>query len=213
MNWRLAIFISAFVLSGCGELLYERSFVDEMDRESDGFFVANQDFPVVPGDSGDAYRSRDEILNRTPASKGELERYQTNDVIERELLAREDTLSPHEQEKYHQVSKYLATPSEKIYYLKLPSRERDSYLTTRGISVPFHRGGSGLMSVGRERETARELVLGLRKDDVMRTWGRPHRVDIAGDPNNENERWSFYENGKIRLIYFEDGRVGGWSLD
>ena len=58
-----------------------------------------------------------------------------------------------------------------------------------------------------------ELLLGMDKKTVMKKWGRPTRIDVAGNPTNENERWSFYYNGKVRQVYFEKGVVNGWVID
>jgi hypothetical protein len=53
----------------------------------------------------------------------------------------------------------------------------------------------------------------MQKSTVISSWGRPVKVEIAGDPRNENEKWSFSENGKMRHVYFESGVVQGWTVD
>ena len=58
-----------------------------------------------------------------------------------------------------------------------------------------------------------ELFLGMDKKEVVEVWGKPARVEIAGNPKNQNERWSFVEDGNVRQVYFEGGRVQGWALD
>ena len=63
--------LGCMTFTSCAGLLQNRTFIDEMDRESDGLFVAGRDFDAVPGDSGSAYRSNDEIRMRTPASESE----------------------------------------------------------------------------------------------------------------------------------------------
>jgi outer membrane protein assembly factor BamE (lipoprotein component of BamABCDE complex) len=63
-----------------------------------------------------------------------------------------------------------------------------------------------------ERELP-ELFVGMKKDDVVRNWGRPARIEVAGDPSYQNERWAFYFNGKTKNVYFENGKVQGWELD
>lgn len=58
-----------------------------------------------------------------------------------------------------------------------------------------------------------DIYYGMGKSDVIRAWGKPARVEIAGHPSYENERWSFYEGGEVKQVYFESGRVQGWALD
>ena len=41
-------------LNGCADLLTHRSFIDEMDRETDPLFIPGEDFHVLSGDSGEA---------------------------------------------------------------------------------------------------------------------------------------------------------------
>ena len=41
--------------------------------------------------------------------------------------------------------------------------------------------------------------------------GKPMRVEIAGNPRYENERWLYRMNGASKYIYFESGQVQGWE--
>ena len=43
-----------FTLTGCAGMLANRSFIDEMDRDTDSFWVAGEDFNVTAGDNGRA---------------------------------------------------------------------------------------------------------------------------------------------------------------
>ena len=52
----------------------------------------------------------------------------------------------------------------------------------------------------------------MSKTEVQRIWGSPSRVDVAGNPKMENERWSFYHNGRVKTVFFESGRVEGWEI-
>ena len=45
----------------------------------------------------------------------------------------------------------------------------------------------------------------------MQNWGRPDRMDVAGDPKFQNERWAYQRDGVTNYIYFENGRVEGWN--
>ena len=55
-------------LTGCA-FMENRTFITEMEQESDGVFVAGRDFRTVPGDTGKAYRSREDIMMRTPPTE------------------------------------------------------------------------------------------------------------------------------------------------
>ena len=201
-------------LTSCAGMLQNRSFIDEMDNQNDEFFVAGRDFPTVPGDSGSAFRSREEIQSRTPASASEMAYRQEMTSIERELYTKEAKLTPYQQKLYSQAQGYLTTSSEKIYFLNLSDSEKREYLDIRSMEsysqsrdTSYGRGLASLQPV-----YSNTLTLGMSKDQVMESWGRPSRIDVAGNPNNQNERWAFYGNGGVRYIYFESGRVQGWNV-
>ena len=82
-----------FSTASCSQFLTGRTFVSEMDRETDGLFVAGRDFESMPGDSGSAFRSRKEIEDRTPASRKVSERRNWDRSIDKELARREQRLS------------------------------------------------------------------------------------------------------------------------
>jgi hypothetical protein len=56
-----------------------------------------------------------------------------------------------------------------------------------------------------------EVAIGMRKPDVLDSLGKPLRVEIAGNPRHENERWLYRLNGAPKYIYFEAGEVQGWE--
>lgn len=201
-------------LVGCAHMLENRSFIDQMDNQQEDIFVPGEDFAYVPGDSGVPYRSKEEIAMRTPASEYESKRSAENSSLYRELSYRERRLSVREREMYNFVRDQLETPSEKIYYLSLSPTERREYLDSRKVDYPqvgYRRGGArGLASL--QPVYRNSLELGMTKDDVVNVWGRPARVEVAGNPTHENERWAFYENGSIKYVYFEGGAVQGWNI-
>lgn len=213
------------LLASCGSLLEHRTFVGEMDRETDGMFVAGRDFRVVSGDSGRAYRTREEIRGRTPASFGAAEIADSS--LEKELAFKEKALTEPEYRDYLAVIPYLETTSEKIYYLDLSRSERDFYISSKAERItpktmnaytydPSSYDGRGGDNMGFRQAGARssaEIFTGMGKDEVMSLWGRPMRVDVAGDPRNQNERWSFYEAGRRKQVYFEAGYVQGWVIE
>lgn len=208
----LLMILSMF--TGCAEFMRNRSFVDEMENQDEDLFVANRDFPTVAGDSGMAYRSREEIKGRTPASEMEISQRAEERSIYKELRDKESVLSPYQQSLYRVAEQYLETPSEKIYFLNLSDSEKLEYLDARNFrsyrANTKVRGARELASL--QPVYGKTLNMGMSKDDVINSWGRPSRVDIAGNPANQNERWAFYGNGAVRYIYFEGGRVEGWNV-
>lgn len=214
MKQMIIIFL-LFSLTSCAQFLERRSFIDTMDKEDD-LFVANRDFPVVPGDSGSFGRSEEEIMGRTPASYRSKEDFERKRSLQTELERKEAGLSEHERVKYRQAQSVLQTESERIYYLGLNPSERQHYLQTRvADDEPYsyskrHRP----LSLMEERAVeSPRLNVGMSKEKVKRMMGQPARVDVAGNPAHENERWLF-SNGRSRsYIYFEGGQVHGWVFE
>ena len=77
---KIIIVMTLLFITGCSELITSmsnRSFVEEMDRKTDGIWVPGNDFPVVSGDKGKRFRDWDDIYQRTPATyKSKQERMQ-----------------------------------------------------------------------------------------------------------------------------------------
>lgn len=205
------------MLASCAGIITDRTFITEMDRETDGFFVADRDFNIIAGDSGNPWRSREEINRRTPASLREKEENERDHSIKKELAKKVNALSPREYQYYRRVSSSFENDSERIYFLNLSPRERRNYFVDEvGKDREAASSKKDHFSFYRERKIAssedRDLFLGMGKDEVIGTWGRPYRVDIAGDPRNENERWVFKGHRESKYVYFESGVVQGWSL-
>ena len=176
---------------------------EKKDRE---IFTPDQDFPVVHGDTGKVYRTPAEIWDRTPGKENFRSQNIQNQFLLGELQELEEKQSDVKYRHYKKYRSRLGSISEKIYFLSLTSlKARDEYLFARGLT----RGGFSPDEKDAIRQ--REIILGMSKDAVVDSWGRPSQVDIAGDPKYENERWAFYERGKIKYIYFEGGRVQGWN--
>ena len=197
-------FIIFIILSGCS--LTSRQFIDEMDRDSDGFFTHGTDFEVIGGDSGQRYRSEREILRRTPAAHRSYKSKTRRMDIQDELVKKERSLSEREYHHYQKYRTRLANDSERLYFLGLKtSRERDDYAAYKGLSAPrsFEEGKRAISN--------QDILMEMTKEEVLKSWGRPQRIDVAGNPAYENERWAFYRRGRIHYIFFEDGRVQGWS--
>ncbi len=229
------IFIVGLCLffSSCAEFVGHRSFVDEMERESDGFFVPDSQFEIITGDKGKGYRSRAEIMRRTPISgeKGPYGGSERNNIfashyLAQELEYKEGLLTLGEYEVYREHLDIFPSISEKIYYLNLPEEERREYLdvlkrkfmrTAAGRSLASTPATLSLREQIWEGERQRgltplELKVGMDKSQIIDEWGKPIKVDIAGNPQFENEKWVFYGPEGTSYIYFEGGKVQGWSL-
>ncbi len=209
------------LLGGCAGLLDGRSFLSEMEGQNDRFFAPGQDFRLVSGDSGQTIRTPQEIVYRTPASgKTELQ-LRREESLKEELAQKEKRLSLRERERYFKVKDQLGSDSERIYYLDLYPQERTQYLQAKRPMISNRRGksrykrstGRGLASLRPYHQRKGELFLGMSKNEVHRTWGRPGRIDIAGNPEYQNERWAFFVSGSVHYVFFEGGAVQGWQLD
>jgi len=196
--------------SSCALMLPDRSFIDEMDRES--MYSPGRDFPVVAGDTGDVRIGREELMSRTPTSERARHLNKEAASIEQELIQKEDMMEESERERYALDRKFLQTDSDKLYYLSLSRFDRSSYIETKKSDLRDDME-KGRNLVQKRSVHGNELYLGMDKNEVVEMWGKPARVEIAGNPANQNERWSFREDGSVRQVYFEGGKVQGWALD
>jgi hypothetical protein len=210
MKYCCILFSGFFLVASCSQFQTGRSFLTEMDHDDSSSFDAGSDFPIMIGDTGRTWRNEKEVIERTPASKYELLERKEERSLMAELHDVERTQSEHAQQLYELHKSKFGTVSEKIYFLKLSHSEREQYLQSRGFidsSASRPIGTSERMHVlGRT-----EIFPGMSKDDVQGKWGRPLRVEIAGNPRYENERWAYSYNGATKYIYFEAGKVEGWD--
>lgn len=205
-------------------MLDHRDYTEEMEFSFDApMFEPNRDFMIVAGDTGRDYRSSSEIRGRTPATAKDAENYKHDNNLDRELTYLESKLSPDELDAHREIRSQIGNVSQQIYYLRLKPFEQKEYLKSRGIASDFVRT-SNLVPNGPNRNSYQsrsyasanypkinDIMLGMQKDDVVRNWGRPDRMDVAGDPGRENERWAYRKDGVIKYIYFENGLVEGWN--
>jgi len=183
-----------------------------MEHETDGFFVAGRDFPSVPGDTGKGHRSKADIRKRTPSSDFESKLGRRKSSIRNELLDKEERLTVDEYRQYKENEDYFQNESEKIYYLGLPLADRLHYLTSKR-RVIVNPSVSDQTYYDTKNDFDRSVFVGMNKTSVIQSWGRPERVEVAGDPRHQNERWTFYDRGRVQLIFFERGKVQGWSVE
>src|SRR5690606_4784410 len=106
---------------------------------------------------------------------------------------------------YEKYRGELRTTSEKIYFLKLSDYERRDYLISRGLIQIKENLPTLQVS---KNQSVRQ---GMTKNEVIASLGNPARIDVAGNPQNENERWLYSAEGTQKYIYFEAGTVYGWE--
>lgn len=198
--------------SSCSSFLPDRSFIEEMNRESDPYLQAGRDFPVVSGDTGEAYRSREEVNKRTPSSERSRKQNLESESIKQELQQKEADIPDELLEQYSKDKKYLPTDSDKLYYLSLAKSERGNYIKIKSEDMADDLGKNQDF-IQKHSIHAAEVYLGMPKSEVLQAWGKPNKVEVAGNPKHQNERWSFVEDGGVKQIYFESGKVQGWALD
>ncbi|MFP5386815.1 MAG: hypothetical protein ACLGHN_12090 [Bacteriovoracia bacterium] len=195
---------------GCTHFHTGRTYLTEMEQDDSSFFTPRNDFPVVAGDTGRYWMSERERKARTPASEDEMRDDLAGRTLKRELRELESVQTEENFEFYNQYQHKLSTISEKIYFLRLPPYERREYLLSRGFlsdsRAPAFSDKDRVFAVRQQN-----ILLGMTKGDVLESWGKPLRVEVAGNPRNENERWLYRMNGASKFIYFESGQVQGWD--
>jgi hypothetical protein len=205
---RLMWFHLFVLLSSCS-YLESRNMLAMNEEQPEHWFVPNRDFQAVGGDE-EAPDNYDELMSRVPADSEAKQVYLQNRALKKELAELESRQPEELNEMYTRVKHKFANDSERIYFLRLGSfREREEFLVGKGLKVtstPYRLW---------EREVAQErldLVPGMGKRNVMQMFGTPERVEVGGNPLYENERWAYRQaSGETRFIYFEGGRVTGWS--
>lgn len=203
----LILLLGLTQLYSCAQFLPGRSHLAEMENESHDFYNPRKDFPVVAGDTGRDWDTDEEIQARIPRSlEEESDRRETLKLHE-ELAELESKQSGRAYD-FYQLHKYkMASTSERIYFLELPQNERRDYLESRGyLEEDPERAPASEVRFGLKLN---DLNGGMSKEDVLESWGRPLKVEVAGNPSNENERWLYDVNGATKYVYFEAGYVAG----
>lgn len=205
MSFRFLILIILFSLMSCSQFRTGRTYMAEMSEDDSRFFEPNSDFPIVAGDTGRYWISDGERARRTPASKEERDEDIFESSLKYELRSLENSLSSDEEKVYMKYRGDLRTISERIYFLKLSDYERRDYLISRGL-IEVKESAPTLQIAGTQG-----VKRGMSKSEVVTSLGNPARIDVAGNPQNENERWLYTANGTQKYIYFEAGTVFGWE--
>ncbi len=207
------ILLMLLIVKGCAQLS-GRSFLTEMEQDDSRFYEPRDDFPIVTGDTGRFWNSEKEQRARTPASMQDIAEDKARYSLRAELRELEDRQGESGRNLYARYEQKFRSISEKIYFLNIPAHERMEYLESRGFVNRSQLEGSekkSAMSGRKPRTKQGEGLFGMSKDDVLVSWGNPLRVEIAGNPTYENERWVYNLDGATKYIYFESGRVQGWE--
>ncbi len=207
-------FITSFILLSslisCTAFMPGRSYLSEMEQGEDGgFFTPNKDFPVMAGDNGRYWYTDSERKSRTPASEYEQRRDRESDSIRAERERLEASLPEEEQALYTSVQNRFTSDSEKVYFLSMTYRDKIDYLDARG----WRDRPQDINAAWESRLASRQsdIMMGMTKAEVLEAAGRPLKVEVAGNPRYENERWLYNVEGQSKYIYFEAGTVGGWE--
>lgn len=203
------LFISLLSFTSCAHFPAGQAYLSAMERDDTSFFSPKIDFPVVAGDSGEDWIAEKENKGRRPSSLEDIREDRSSRALKSELKHLEGMQSDDSLEFYNTHKKALASTSQRIYFLSLPPEERKDYLFSRGILSEPKREVAAFEKVFSLRKN--DVLIGMSKIDVLESMGKPMRVEIAGNPRNENERWLYRLNGASKYIYFESGEVQGWE--
>lgn len=63
-----------------------------------------------------------------------------------------------------------------------------------------------------------ELRIGMNMNEVISILGKPQEIQVAGNPELGNQKWTYWEgvndtllNKPRSVVYFEEGEVAGWE--
>ncbi|EQC47186.1 hypothetical protein [Bacteriovorax sp. Seq25_V] len=211
---KLGFFALFIIFQACGPISINRSFLDEMENEGEQYLVPGQHFSRVSGDSEKSAYPERAMFERTPDKESVYPEMTERQRIAAELKGKLATLTPQQRNWFDEHEDLFQSDSQKVYFLSLADGERDEYLaniTGKVIGQQARRAPSSIVKYS--PRGGREVMLGMDKAQVVQLWGNPHQVDVAGNPRLENERWTFYEQGVKKYIYFARGKVEGWFLE
>lgn len=143
------------------------------------------------------------VLGRPGIQKSEIE------VLESGLRTESDS------ELYDQARPVLKSEKEKKEFLTQKGKTAQKrWLASRGIDE-----SSLFENHIREAIDQGDVILNMSRDAVLKSWGDPDVIEVAGNPDLGNERWIYiqYEASpegyqkQERSIYFKSGKVAGWE--
>jgi hypothetical protein len=122
------------------------------------------------------------------------------------------------EDEYDQYNKYKGTMSakERAEFLRMKDASaRKRWVQAKGIKEDRSRFPSSITAAVEDGD----IALGMPKEAVKESWGDPELMEVAGNPNLGNERWTYTRylssaegfQEEHRIIYFEGGQVIGWE--
>ena len=151
--------------------------------------------------------------------KKEIANEQKQQILERKKLRElERSLdSQKERLQYSKILPWLASDTEKIEVLSIPSIEG------RQVWINKNKIWSRAKDLKQFDEIveSQDIALGMPQDYVRKSWGEPSQIETSGNSIYKNERWQYLKQvstpqgykQESRLVYFEGGRVVGWETE
>ena len=126
--------------------------------------------------------------------------------------------SKSEKEHYTRILPWFESQDERLEYLLMNSLDKkETWAKDRNI---WQRSSSPSNKT-LELVQNQDIAIGMPREFVRKSWGEPQSIDVSGDPHFLNERWKYtryasssqgYKQEK-KYVYFEGGKVVGWSTD
>ena len=151
--------------------------------------------------------------------KKEIANEQKQQILERKKLRElERSLdSQKERLQYSKILPWLASDTEKIEVLSIPSIEG------RQVWINKNKIWSRAKDLKQFDEIveSQDIALGMPQDYVRKSWGEPSQIETSGNSIYKNERWQYLKQvstpqgykQESRLVYFEGCRVVGWETE
>jgi hypothetical protein len=147
-----------------------------------------------------------------PQDKASLSLRQKINQMEKKLK------SNSEKEHYSRILPWFESDDERLEYLLLPELEaKEEWAKNNSVWQRSASPSDQTLNLVQSQD----IAVGMPRDFVRKSWGEPQSVDVSGDPSFLNERWKYlkyisssqgYKQEK-KIVYFEGGKVVGWSTD
>jgi hypothetical protein len=168
-------------------------------------------------------QSNDEMENESSVPQKQTRRLTDAEArilaMQSQIRRLERDLRSDEERRQYQASRIrFKSLQDQIEFLTLKdSYTRERWLASQEedpIQSQFNQQVSQLIALG-------DIALGLPKEAVLQSWGKPKLVEYSGNPQLGNEKWHYTEwvakNGEYReqkrFVVFEAGRVAGWKTN
>lgn len=127
----------------------------------------------------------------------------------------EKNLSSNEERQQYQKSKvFFKDLDDNVEFLSLPDvNSRERWLNANaGPQQRFARDIAKIIESG-------DIAIGMSRDAVRESWGRPRVIDYSGHKELGNERWVYQDSKPTsdgfeemqKIVFFKAGVVVGWK--